>query len=729
MAGNCFTLDEPLKGLRFRTAFGDWTVIYEDKAMCRILRTDVSGLRKMDIVRPGFVDRLNAGEFKVVKETTDVVPPMSVEARNRLANDWDMVQEVRATYGPDYSALFTHERKEDLWRIFERHGMKKTSGMDKVGRFLKGGMCRTALVDPRYLSKGRSFNRTRKNGAPVRKPTACDYDRPLSEDDYAAFEHGLRYWLHSEKPCWTAAYGFVRLNYYSDVEDGKLVLRPAPSQRRFEYYCKTHTTAEQRLKAGMKEREFFNNLRLVYDTNISNAYRAGADVEIDAFEPDIQLVSSQDPTKLVGKATVYTVMDVKTRMLLDISVGFEENSVIGITNLVRNLLTRDLLNWMHRCGLEDVGRDVVPGNVHPTTVYLDRGPEMKADETIEVLGRVGIRDIRLEPPATGSMKGMVERSYRTFMDSVRSELVNYGLTTGKHGDNGKKTAALTIEGFEKLMLRFIVTHNSSPVSKYILTKDMLAQKNVEKSPRWLWKYETSRPGTTVDYVPVSLMADIIYQLMDEVTATITREGLVYNRLVYAVSGDPELRDRCIAHGENAGKRHKSGEIFNSVNVRIDRRDIGALYINRDGKIVSLPINTARCGFGPGMPWAVFETRFLPTIRDAEREGKETAKIQRMMLQAYTAYIAETSRRLTYASTEHETENLAAEKAFMNYKDNLGNTLRELEGKDPAPADVIELNPEDPDAKALPVARIPDPMPDTVSEDKNGEQSYMEAFYS
>ena len=724
----CFTLDDPLKGLSFRTAIGDWVVLYETQTAVRLLRTDVSCLTKIDVDRPSFIERVNEGEFKYLEDPPKVVPPMSKTAKRRLENDWALVQDVRMAYGPQYSALFTHERKEDLWRIFEKHGLKKTAGMEKVSNWLKGGMSKVALVDPRYLKKRTKFVRVRKNGAPTKRVTDLTHMRPLSEDDIAAFEHGLRYWLSSEKPCYTAAYGFIRLNYYSEVENGTIKFCPAPSQRRFEYYVKTHTTEEQRLRATMKEREFFNNLRLIYDTNITNAIRPGSDVEIDAFEPGIQLVSSQDPTKLVGKATIYTVMDIKTRMLLDVSVGFEENSVIGITNLMRNLLTRDLLNWMRKNGIEDVGRDVVPGNVHPTMVYLDRGPEMKADETVEVFGRLGI-NVSLEPPATGSMKGMVERSYRTFMDLVRSELKNYGLTTGQNGDNGRKTAALTVEGFEKLMLRFIVTHNCTPISKFIMRPDMLAQPDVEKTPRWLWKYETSLPGMGPDYVATPQKTQIIYDLMDEKEATIARDGISLRHLVFKVEDDPDLKDRCIASKSHAGKRHKDGSLFNSAVVRIDRRDIGNVYVRRDGTIKSLPINTARCGFGPGMSWAVYETRFLPKILELERAGKEEREIQRAMFQAYTAYIAETSRRFTYASTEAETENLASEKAYLNFKDNLGNTLKELNGETPDSADEIKL---DVSVHATTPKRRRSPAKassDSGSGSSDALQDFMETFYS
>lgn len=683
-------------GRRLRMADGLWTVIfsspldtcfvkyYVEQKSTRLVtkRLDTSML----------LNDINNGVVEILPAEDRIIPQMGPKARARLERDWNLVMSVKEVYGPTYEGLFNHEPKVALRDIFQTHKVSVTTGWDKIGKYLRGGLKKSALVDPRYYNGCGSVNRKRING---RHPLNSHEGKPLSEYDFSAFDFGMRILLGSGNQGYSSAYRTMAGMFYCDVVDGKLAVTEKPSQRRFEYYCKCRMTAEQRLKAEMNEREFINDCRYIFDTNITNTLRVGTDIEIDAFEPGIQLVSAQDPTKLVGKATVYTAMDIRTRMILATSVGFEENSYIGISNLLRNLLVDDNYNKIMLLGFMDVDRNLVPGNVHPERAYLDRGPEMKAKDTIAMFNNLHIT-LSSEPPATGSMKGMIERSYRSFMDIVRPELEHYGLTTGKYGDNGRKTAALTIEGFEKLMMRYVIYHNSTPNSKYILTPEMLAEKPKAVSPVWLWCFGISQPGIAPDRVPPEEKRRIVFDLMKEVNATFTREGIVFEHLVYDARVNARLKDLCIASRKNANKRHSDGTRFNSIRCAIDPRDIGNIYVRDGSDVIEIPINTNRCGFGPGMSWAIYETRFLPEIRRLIRESKTERDIASIMMKAYTAHLAETNRRFTYADVKNETENLAKEKAYLNYKGKLGNTLKELDGEEPDSAEEITLVLTEPD---------------------------------
>lgn len=694
-----FGNEELLTGCTLRNARGLWTVICTDPIDTYVVRRDSSRLVREVLDTMKLHDDIRSRTVEILEVEKRVIPKMSPDAEKRLERDWEVVMRVKALYGPTYGGLFTHKKKPELQEIFRTCGVPVTIGWKIVGRFLRNGMTKAALLDPRYLSTDRKTIRTRVNGRRPLDPEAPER-RPLSEYDYAAFEFGLKILLGSTRQGYASAYRTMMGARYCEIVDGKLKIRDAPSQRRFEYYCKNRMTEEQRLRAKRTEREFVNDCRYIFDTNITNTLRVGSDIEIDAFEPEIQLVSGQDSTRLVGKATVYTAMDIRTRMILAVSVGFEENSYIGISNLMRNLLVDDNYDRMLRFGFEDVDRNLVPQNIHPETAYLDRGPEMKADDTISMFRKLGIT-LSSEPPATGSMKGMIERSYRTFMETIRPELENYGLTTGKHGDNGRKTAALTVDGFEKLMMRYVIYHNSTPNSKYILTPEMIARKPKTVSPVWLWEFGISRKGMGPDFVPSAEKRRILFDLMKEIDATFTREGIVFEHLVYDAREDGRLRDLCMASKKNANKQYPDGRRLNKVRCLRDPRDIGKIYVQMGPDYITVHINVNRCGFNGGMSWAVYENRFLPQIKKLIRKGKAERDIAAIMFKAYTAYLAETNRRFTYADVKNETENLAKEKAYLNYRDNLGNTLRELDGEDPMPADVITIDMTEQDGEFIP----------------------------
>ena len=60
-------------------------------------------------------------------------------------------------------------------------------------------------------------------------------------------------------------------------------------------------------------------------------------VEIDACEADVSLVSELDPDQAIGRPIVYFMIDVYSRIILAVSVAFDNNSILGITNLFLNL--------------------------------------------------------------------------------------------------------------------------------------------------------------------------------------------------------------------------------------------------------------------------------------------------------------------------------------------------------------------------------------------------------
>lgn len=110
-----------------------------------------------------------------------------------------------------------------------------------------------------------------------------------------------------------------------------------PTMRQFYYYANKQLTEQEKdvIKTSMQEQR--NNKRLITSDSMFEVFGPGDMVEIDACEADVSLVSTFDPNKTIGRPIVYFMIDVFTRMILAVSVTFDNNSVLGITNLFLNL--------------------------------------------------------------------------------------------------------------------------------------------------------------------------------------------------------------------------------------------------------------------------------------------------------------------------------------------------------------------------------------------------------
>lgn len=123
-----------------------------------------------------------------------------------------------------------------------------------------------------------------------------------------------------------------------------------PTYNQFYYYCSKHITEQEKDLIKTSAAEQRNNKRLLTSDSLHGVYGPGDMVEIDACEADVSLVSSADSNKTIGRPIVYFMIDVYTRAIIAMSVAFDNNSILGVTNLFLNLAdnkknTAAVLEW------------------------------------------------------------------------------------------------------------------------------------------------------------------------------------------------------------------------------------------------------------------------------------------------------------------------------------------------------------------------------------------------
>lgn len=110
-----------------------------------------------------------------------------------------------------------------------------------------------------------------------------------------------------------------------------------PTYKQFYYYAQKHLTKEEKDLIKTSAAEQRNNKRLLISDSLKDVYGPADMVEIDACEADVSLVSELDPDQAIGRPIVYFMIDVYSRIILAVSVAFDNNSILGITNLFLNL--------------------------------------------------------------------------------------------------------------------------------------------------------------------------------------------------------------------------------------------------------------------------------------------------------------------------------------------------------------------------------------------------------
>lgn len=507
--------------------------------------------------------------------------PLSVKERFDFYSS--VIKKVSATYGPDYLALGSKVPKPELEEILSESKMARATLWKIIRVYLQSGFNLYSLIDKRTDSGRKEWKYEKKPG---RKTSyGLSFGTVIDERTKEEFKEGLDYYKSGRAKTYEDAYDFLCLKYYGTYEqtpEGVVkTLLPAsarPTFRQFYYYCKTNITQEEVDAIKTSRQEQRNNKRLLLSDSLKGINGPWDCFEMDEVEVDLSLVSVDDPTKVVGRPIVYLMLDVYTRMIAAVPIAFDNNSVLGFTNCIMNLLD-DKVEFCKKYGLS-ISADIWPSGYLPRRIRCDRGAEYRSNRVKNICNELGIsRD--LVTAGTGSLKGSVEQFFHMMQAAQNPDLENKGLIEKRFDSMHHKEACLNINDFTKIFLNYVVTYNQHYMKNYPLTKDMAAQ-GTRPIPYEIWKYGIKAFGN-----PRVILNEeqFYYALMTPINAKISRVGITFQDLYYI-----NYKDKKLLH-----TMYVSGNKKVPFESRMDERDISRIYYYDDGKLKSASLNSERTG--------------------------------------------------------------------------------------------------------------------------------------
>lgn len=313
--------------------------------------------------------------------------------------------------------------------------------------------------------------------------------------------------------------------------------------------------------------EYRNNTRLLLNSSIYNVQGPGDMLEMDALEMDVEIVSETNRSKIIGRPILYALIDVYSRAIVAISVSFENNSILGMTNCLINL-GESKEEFCKRLGITDIDPSKWPSNFIPNRIRVDRGSDFISKEAERIFKELNITR-EIVTGATGSMKGIIEQLWHQIHSAQNSSLRNAGLITKRYDSNHKKKACLTIREITQMVIIHVLAYNELELKNFKPTKQMVKEK-IQFTPVSLWNYGIKEYGTPR---PILNKAQYAYTLMKKPVAKISRKGVCIDGLYYA-NDDKYLLESMIGTGNKSL----------SFDCRYDERNITNLYyINPETK--------------------------------------------------------------------------------------------------------------------------------------------------
>ena len=483
--------------------------------------------------------------FEAKEATSDLAEPtaalmrafskaMSPAAKRVADRAWARIEPLVTAPG-----IFEPSTRNALLKARSQDGGGSPKTMLKdLRRYWQGGQTQDALIGL-YENSGR-----RELGTAGRGSRTADGDLPYqaTQEDLDNMRWVIEdYYFDKEvRRTLTEALDHLHFERYTYLDgNGTKCLRPkreCPSINQLRFFLKTNYTLEQREISRKGEKRFALEDRSTEGSIQLECHGVGHIYEFDATIVDVPLAATDNPENIIGKPTLYLIIDRHSRMIVGYYIGFENASyspaMLAILSIGEN---KEKL--CQRLEIPYDKADWVAHGVVPEMFLADQGELVKKEaRRIAMSLRSTISNV---PGMRPDWKPLVECGFAMLHQIIRAETPAYvpdAENKKRRGINRDKDVCLTIEEFEKVIVRAIIAHNKTPQDGYPLTK---AQVNdgVRPIPRELWAHSILRRMGVLDQMDYETLRE---ELTPRDDATITEDGILYKGLYYSC---PEAKQR------------------------------------------------------------------------------------------------------------------------------------------------------------------------------------------
>lgn len=459
---------------------------------------------------------------------------------------------VPAIYNPKTRGPLISLRADEL-------GCSKRTLYKDLRRWFQGGQTPEALL-ANYHKSGRSDIGVTMSRGRHPKPTmeiclvnrssnvdSHNADEPenapyeiyqLTEADLSKFrkhiEVGENCYLKDLRATQTGSFQRLLENYYT-VTDGNgdsyiQDVGQRPSLRQFTRFLQTNYSLEVRLRSRKGDKEFELDHAAKLGTVGADCRGVGHYYEIDATIADLFLVLESDRNKIIGKPTLYLIIDRKSRLIVGFYCGLENASWTGAMQAIFSIAT-DKRKLCERYGVRYDPEDWPAHMVFPSEFLGDRGPEMLGKQSNNVCDGLTIIFTNL-PSKKAKGKPLVECSFKLTQEVLKDVVPAYdppANATKRQGKHYEQDACLTLDEFIGILLRTIIAQNRKAMPRYNKSLDE-TNAGIMPIPTHLWNHDIPK---SANYLTRYTEEQVRHALLPKDTGIVTELGISFKGCFYS----------------------------------------------------------------------------------------------------------------------------------------------------------------------------------------------------
>lgn len=443
---------------------------------------------------------------------------------------WGLISNI-VTFEPD---IYDNSSRAELLRSVETSsGVRMNNLYGYLGRYWRSGCQRNALA-PDYRKCGGARVAQSLDKRVGRRKRPGENGKALNEKDHEWFRKAVsEFYQGSTGYSLRQTYNTMLAKYYiKPAEDDTstpvtLSADEKPSFSQFYYWYHHHSDEVENTIKREGENKFALKYRAITGKTETELLGPGDSFQIDATIADFYLVRKTDRSLIVGRPVIVILKDSWSRMVTGLSVTLENSSCKVWKEALFNT-GASKTDYCKRFGIE-IKEEQWPCQCLPKSITTDNGEfAVKAvDEIVKTLG------ITVEncPPYRGDLKGIIERTFKTFQLTLKPFLPGYvDKDAGERGAKDyRRNSCLDLDTFTAILIKCVLFYNNHHyMHKYQRTEDM-RKNNIPAIPAYLWNYGISHVSGTFKRVPMDSCIEVLLQKAD---ATVTGEGIRLNGLYY-----------------------------------------------------------------------------------------------------------------------------------------------------------------------------------------------------
>ena len=340
-----------------------------------------------------------------------------------------------------------------------------------------------------------------------------------------------KYYYTQRQNSLNTAYLYLLKEKYLDSNG--FLIEDHPSYYQFRYFYRKTKREQNYLISRKGLTDYQRNYRPLLGEGVSGFANHVGVAMLDSTICDIYLVDENG--NLLGRPILTACVDAYSQLCC----GFALTWHGGVSSL-RELMQNVIANKVEFCKQYGV---IIENNTWdccelPGVMMTDRGTEYCSDN-FEQISELGVTVVNL-PSYRPELKGVVEKFFDLVQSYYKPFLKGKGVIEPDYQQRGahdyRLDACLTLEDFQKVILRCIVHYNSKrKLSNISYTQDML-NNQVKPYPNELWNYGKTQPGANLITVNQETLK---MTMLPRLTGTFSRKGLAVNGLRYKCEGFTE----------------------------------------------------------------------------------------------------------------------------------------------------------------------------------------------